>query len=259
MKSSINQPLIGHQSDDPFYVFKDELQNQLANAKARYSKCKELLGSTGDQAKIEFRNELTLFSRTINGLQSDWSELDQIIQRVQMRRSNFRHIDDDELKNRQHFIHEFKKEIDGMKDFLARTAATRSGNRNVPPQKYSKHPEVASRGSRTTSHVSNDTNMFQSHQQRRQIVEQEQDEYLDSLHDGATRLGNVALAIKGELDEQNMMLDGFQNDLHSTSGRMENVLGRVDRLLKTNSRWQTNTILILIVVVIILIMLVSWT
>ena len=69
----------------------------------------------------------------------------------------------------------------------------------------------------------------------------------------------VALGARlGEIEEQNRMLDDFDEDLDSTMGRMEGVLTKMDKMLKSKNRCQTYSILFLIFVLMILVILV-WT
>ncbi len=185
------------------------------------------------------------------------SDLEQVLQCVITRRSNFAHIDDYELNNRQHFLREIRAEVDRMRNFLSSSIATGKVERykkQSSPQSTSNN--LSSRCD-DTNNLSTKNNLTINHQQKQIFMEKEQDHYLDLLNEGATRLGHVAFTIKGEVVEQNAMLDGFQNDLDSTSSRMEQVLDRVDRLLKTDSRCQTCTILILVFILIVLVILVS--
>lgn len=242
-------------SDDPFYAFKDELHVHVSEATNRFSKWKTLLETTDTSSNLEFKKEMGALKKELVNLQSNVNDLEQVLQRVQTHRSSFPHITDEELVKRQKFIKEIKNEVNSMK------SAMNSPN-TAGKIEHDKRQNLMHRSQKQNDDVNNSTSnnsFIQDEQQQQELIMRQQDEHLDALGEGATRLGHVAVAIKEEIDEQNLMLDNLQDDMDTTSGRMDQVLGRVDKLLKTDSRWQTNTILTLILVLVVLILLVAWT
>ena len=216
-----------------------------------------MLETTDTSANADFKREMSALGNQLNKLQSNISDLEQVLQRVQNHRSNFAHISDDELAKRQRFIRDIKRDVSDMKSTLSDPSTTgkldRDRKQNLMRRSQQQGIGLSQPGMQTNAAF------IEDRQQMQEMIVREQDEHLDALGEGATRLGHVALAINDEINAQNVMLDGLQNDLDLTSGRMEQVLGKVDKLLKTDSRWQTNTILTLMMVLLVLILLVAWT
>lgn len=69
-------------------------------------------------------------------------------------------------------------------------------------------------------------------QQAAQIVRQQEDN-LDVLSSGVTRLGERAKNINTEVEEQNAMLEDLDEDLDKAAEKMNVVMGSLAKLLKT--------------------------
>jgi hypothetical protein len=87
----------------------------------------------------------------------------------------------------------------------------------------------------------------------------EQDEALESLGDAVDRLGRIGQEVGEELKEQNIMLDGLDDDLDSAGNRMGVVQAQLSKLLKTKDGCVIWTIVILCLILALLIALVIWT
>lgn len=255
---ALNAPLIGSTSDDPFYAFRDELQLKVQECSTRFFRWKNLLETSDTARSREFKEEHGALRKEISGLQSGVSDLDQVLQRVQTHRSSFAHISDEELASRQSFIREMKNEIGSMK--AAMTSPQTKGKVEADQKREllrrkQQEPDVGAGG--TGGH--DNASFLEGQAQQQQMLHRQQDEHLEELEHGATRLGHMAVAIGDEIDHQNIMLDEMADDVEMTSGRMDAVLGRMDKMLKTSSRCQTWTILTLMAVLFLLMILVAWT
>mmetsp|Transcript_10547 Transcript_10547/g.17215 ORF Transcript_10547/g.17215 Transcript_10547/m.17215 type:complete len:254 (+) Transcript_10547:566-1327(+) len=251
-EAPLNAPLIGSHSDDPFYAFKDELETRVEEASTRFFKWKGLLERENTATSREFKEENGALKRELNSLQSNVSDLEQVLQRVQTHRSNFAHISDNELASRQGFIRQVKGEVNKMK-------STMSSPQTLGKIDQDNKKELLRQKNTEKSNDDTNTSFIENQQMQQMQVMRQQDEHLDELEQGASRLGYMATAIGEEIDSQNLMLDQLGDDIEATQGRMESVLGRMDKMLKTNDRCQTWTILSLIMVLIVLVILVAWT
>ena len=95
-------------------------------------------------------------------------------------------------------------------------------------------------------------------QQTHQIIEQ-QDEALTDLGMAVDRLGDMGRGIHEELREQNQMLDQMDDDLDEAGEKMNFVMAKLAKLLKTKDGCMIWTIVILTFILVILIALVVWT
>mmetsp|Transcript_19327 Transcript_19327/g.48856 ORF Transcript_19327/g.48856 Transcript_19327/m.48856 type:complete len:261 (+) Transcript_19327:326-1108(+) len=255
---ALSAPLIGSQSDDPFYAFRDELQQHVEHASSRFATWKDLLESTDTSSNQEFRRESAALSKELANLQSNVGDLEQVLQRVQTHRSNFAHISDDELLKRQAFIREMKNEVSSMK---AAMSSPQTQGKIDQDKKASllRRSQQHARDERVVPPSATNASFIEHQQQEQQLIIRQQDDHLDELSNGASRLNHLALTIGDEIEQQNSMLDELQDGIEHTASRMEQVLGRMDKMLKSNSRCQTNTILVLMAVLFILIILVAWS
>ncbi|GBG27570.1 Syntaxin-10 [Hondaea fermentalgiana] len=259
--SSIEVPLIGSStSDDPFYAFRDELQAHVQKASKRFAQWKHLLETTDTAQNKTFQNEHASLKAELNSLQSSAADLDQVLKRVQTHRSNFAHISDGELNSRQAFMREIKNEIRSMQGSM--TSAQTVGKLEADAKKdlLRRSNNNADGGALGAAAAAASNQAFIEDQQQQQLMAQrQQDEHLDELEQGASRLGHMATAIGEEIDAQNIMLDDLGDDVEAASTRLEATLSKMDKILKSNSRCQTWTILSLLGVLFVLILLVAWT
>jgi hypothetical protein len=109
---------------------------------------------------------------------------------------------------------------------------------------------------------------------------QAQEQNLDQLHESVGRLGTIAVDINTEIKSQNLcvqtymisisisiyheillnrMLDDLTMDVESTQERMNFVMARMARLLKTKDTCQLSGIFVLTIVLVIMVFLVIYT
>lgn len=86
-----------------------------------------------------------------------------------------------------------------------------------------------------------------------------QDKAIESLGVAVDRLGQLGSEVNTELKEQNIMLQGLDDDLDEAGNRMNMVMGSLAKLLKTKDGCMIWTIVILFFILVLLIALVIWT
>ena len=96
-------------------------------------------------------------------------------------------------------------------------------------------------------------------QSQQQMIMQHQDNQLDELARCTSRLNENATVINVELQEQARMLDQLETDLDRETERMNFVMKRMGKLLKTSDTGQLYTILCLMGVLAFLLFLVFLT
>ena len=88
---------------------------------------------------------------------------------------------------------------------------------------------------------------------------QEQDEGLEQLDGAVDRIHGMAEEIHGELSAQARMLDDMEDELDETTEKMNFVMGKLSKLLKTKDTCQLWTIVALTVVLIVMVFLVIYS
>ena len=243
---------------DPFYAFRDELALSVERARARFERWKTSLDS-GSAGSRKFKKEHAAFQKDLNKLLASVGDLEVVLKRIQSKRSAYAHIDDTELMKRKMAIKELKVDINMMRSKLN----DKSTQQKIDEEEQK---EFRRKGRRKGQHIELSQNdgmgaggYAEEQQQRQDLLRRQQDEHLGDLEDSVGRLGVMATSINVEIEEQNRMLDEFDDDLEKAQGRMETVLVKMDKMLKTKNRCQTCTILWLIVIVIVLFFLVAYT
>jgi syntaxin 6 len=113
-------------------------------------------------------------------------------------------------------------------------------------------------GATTPAQIQN-TDMILNSQARTSLLMKHQDETLDELDVAVTRVGDMAVAISDEVNQQNKMLDEMTADLEHVEEELGLVMGKLARFLKTKDTWQLGTILALTATTVVLFFLVLYT
>jgi len=263
---SLEAPLIEEgnniRTDDPFYGFLDELWARVQAVQARFNVWKKQLETTNTARNPVFQEENKKFKQDVAQLLTSVQELEEVVYRIETNRGNFGHISDEELASRKFSVSDIKQKVNSMKNTLS---SQRTLNKIKQDEQAELAASVASKNmpagdmemSVRNQSARINSNFVAHQQQQQQLIIQEQDGHLEDLHDSATRLNIMADNIHDEIEDQNRMLEDLSTDLDETQGRMEHALKRMDKLLKSNNRCQTWTILILIVVAFVMFMLVA--
>lgn len=113
-------------------------------------------------------------------------------------------------------------------------------------------------GATTPSQIEN-ADMIINSQARTSLLMQHQDETLDELDVAVSRVGDMAVAIGEEINQQNKMLDEMTTDLENVEEELGLVMGKLAKFLKTKDSWQLGTILALSAATVVLFFLVLYT
>lgn len=102
-------------------------------------------------------------------------------------------------------------------------------------------------------------NNIQLEMESSQINVQEQDEILEDLESSLKRLRVYASDIGTEVDDQNVMLEQFQNEIDDTQNELNNQNSKLTRLLNKSHAWKYWCIAFLVVLCIILLFLIMYS
>lgn len=211
-----------------------------------------MLSSTNTATSDDFRAENANLKETLNSLSESANDLSSVVALVESRRAEFPHISDEELKARRAFVKATNRTIRGMKTQMASSSTQSKLASDQKEELLSRKQMVVDAGGDSSRDA-----FVSSHAQTQELVREEQEDHLDAISSSLNTLQAVGTTIHEELEAQNNMLEELDDDMAITSTKMDGVLQRLDKMLKTNSKCQRNLIIFLCLLAVILIILVS--
>ncbi|CAI2176188.1 13745_t:CDS:2, partial [Funneliformis geosporum] len=101
------------------------------------------------------------------------------------------------------------------------------------------------------------TKFIENESLQQTILLREQDDQLESLYGTARNIHEIATTMGTELEDQNILLDEFGDQVDRTQGRLDKAMRKVAYIIKHNEESKSNCcIVILIIVLIILLILI---
>jgi len=165
-------------------------------------------------------------------------------------RDKFQHISNSELTQRKRFVEDMSKEISEVRASMESPSVRRKLEDDENKAKRTVHDE--SLGAVTGIEREN-THFVRGQMQETKEMIGQQDVQLDSLGQAVDRLGGMGRTINTELKEQNKMLNELDRDLDDAGEKMNFVMAKLSKLLKTKDGCQIWTIVILALVLVILV------
>lgn len=171
-------------------------------------------------------------------------------------RGRFAHITDEEFESRQKFISGVQSTISELRAGLESPAVRRKIESDEA--KARRNQNQAFSGSPVNLREQENSRFIQETHQTTTNILLEQDMALDNLNSAVDRLERIGREVNVELKEQNLMLTQLDDDLDDAGNKMNFVMAKLAKLLKTKDSCQIWTIVILFFVLLILIALVIW-
>eukprot|EP00921_Rhytidocystis_pertsovi_P002839 GHVQ01004782.1.p1 GENE.GHVQ01004782.1~~GHVQ01004782.1.p1 ORF type:complete len:237 (-),score=44.52 GHVQ01004782.1:389-1099(-) len=207
-------------SGDPYYVAQDEVTTAVKKARELYQQWRRELdnGAAIKSANVK-RLEDDLVSE-LRQISFDLEDIKTTIQVVEKNPTRFQ-VPTGELQRRKQFVEDTKKTV---RDLQA---------------------NVVKRQSRPTTSASvrmdaRNRDFVDSHSSQQQVLMQQQDEQLEELAMSADRLHQTAVVINEELEDQQRMLSELDENIDREVERMNFVMRRLGRLLKSNGTLLTS-------------------
>ena len=230
------------------------LNTALDRIRNKFDKYQDVVNNTDTSDNPEFSVMRKTLTRDLKNAEKDIAILRKATEMVMKDRSKFPLITDAELDTRQKYV----------KESTETTARIKSGMESEMILRKVKNDEERAAaiddGDHESTPVQKENARFIKGQlQETRYMLGEQDEALDSLGDAVDRLGRIGQEVGEELKEQNIMLDGLDDDLDSAGNRMGVVQAQLSKLLKTKDGCVIWTIVILCLILALLIALVIWT
>ncbi|KAJ8608254.1 hypothetical protein CTAYLR_007269 [Chrysophaeum taylorii] len=237
---------------DPFYVVKDELAGKLQEVERQRGLFSKLLWEVNTASSSDFKEVKRSLNREVRGADGQLKDLELTIDYVDRDRGSFPHIDDRELEERRKFV-------SGARAAITSARETISGEKTRQKLDADEAAHLSATrgayGAKTDIEMANTNYIHSSHAQTRAVL-QEQDENLEQLDGAVDRVHRMAEEIHSELKTQSDLIDNLEGELDETSEKMNFVMSKLSKLLKTKDTCQLLTIVVLTVVLIIMLLLI---
>ncbi|XP_031562996.1 syntaxin-6-like [Actinia tenebrosa] len=243
--------------EDPFFVVRDEVQKAVNKVRELYSRWKELLNDPRMAGREEYDWTTNELKNNIRSIEWDLEDLDETIGIVEANPRKF-NMDISELNKRKLFVKQTRDDMTSIKEHLnspsARTkleTSTRQallGNRNGKPQdKYSRLDREIERSNQT---------FIDDQQQQQSLLMQSQDEQIEMVGHSVGVLKTMGKKIGDEIEDQNLILDDFGHELEMTDSKLNQVVLKVEKVLRlSDDKRQCYVLISLIVIMVIVIIL----
>ncbi|KAF4320388.1 hypothetical protein BBO99_00004322 [Phytophthora kernoviae] len=235
------EPSMAAASGDPFYVFKDELESKVSAVNQKHAKWRAIIEVKDSPASKELPTLTHQIEGAVATAEKSLKFLEETIVMVEANRAKFEHIDAE--------LQAVSAEIstDAIK-----TRIQREERKLMQPKQTQKPIRSGSGQERNERFMADEA-------QRQQQIMQDQDKSLAGLESDITRLHGVTVEIGTEVKNQNKMLDDLTEDVEEAQERMNFVMARLGKLLKTKDKCQLGLILFLVVVLVVMVFLVVYT
>jgi len=242
--------------DDPFYVFKEDLLRKLTLMDEELDKYLRVVRKTDTSVNtMEIRDTKKQLKRHIKNAESTLRDLQTTVRLVENKRTQFLHINDEELYERKSLV---SSSADRIKRTKSDMNSDEIKSKMVEDERKKLQRRTGDMGAKTSIEKENSTFIQDKHSQA-QLMLQAQDEALDELDEAVTRVGGMAGTINEELHQQNKMLSELEENLDDAEEKLGMVMGKLGKMLKTKNKYQLATIVCLSIAVVILFFLVVWT
>lgn len=239
---------------DPFYVFKDELEGKVNALHQVYGKMKAILDKKDSPNAKELPALTTQIENAVASAEKSLKFLEQTIVVVEANRSKFEHIDNAEISSRRSFVSSIRMELMSISSELASDVVQ---DRVKKEQQKMMKPVPTTR--KSAQEDDSNTRFLNEETQRQDEIMREQDESLADLSKSVTNLNHIAVEINSDIKLQNKMLDDLTDEVDEAQERMNFVMDKMSKLLKTKDKCQLGLILFLVFVLVVMIFLVIYT
>eukprot|EP00744_Colponema_vietnamica_P011768 GILI01016531.1.p1 GENE.GILI01016531.1~~GILI01016531.1.p1 ORF type:complete len:245 (-),score=66.71 GILI01016531.1:49-783(-) len=239
---------------DPFYVARDQVQDSINKVQKMFDSWQDMLNNTNTAKNMDFERRQRQITDEIEGIQEDLNDLDATIDAADRQRAKF-HMDVNEIDNRRRFVQNSRRALKQITDSLGSQqtlAKVERDKRELLAERQKPRVEKKS------AIQSSNNDFLDQHKQQQTMLIREQDDQLDELALAVDRLGTIAGAVNVELDEQRVMLEDLDRDVDKATEKMNFVMKRLGKLLKTSDKGKIITIIVLIAILVLMLFLVIY-
>eukprot|EP00928_Gymnodinium_smaydae_P092961 TRINITY_DN76971_c0_g1_i1.p1 TRINITY_DN76971_c0_g1~~TRINITY_DN76971_c0_g1_i1.p1 ORF type:complete len:285 (-),score=79.85 TRINITY_DN76971_c0_g1_i1:113-856(-) len=222
-------------ASDPYYVAKDDVESALKKLKKMHGEWKSLLTSENTAKSKQFQVLHEDIVGELKQLEYDFQDIAATISMVEENRAKFQ-FDDAEIARRKDFVRTSRSVVKEISDSVAQAQAKINNDRRELLTSQ-QNANRAAEEQRNRAYRDNQDALERQRQEQVQIVAT-QDEALNELSKSAQRLGETARVINVELHQQAQMLEELDEDIDRDIEKLNFVMKRMGRLLKTGDSKQ---------------------
>lgn len=223
---------------DPYYVVKDEVQDAITKLQAMHEDWQRLLRSENTATHSRFQELHSEIAAELRQLDYDLQDITETVKAVEGNRAHFS-IDDAEVQSRKDFVQTSRDTVRSIQESV--TSRESLGKIDTDRRQALGTSRLDAAPDETPSsalaHRESEAFLERQRQEQQQIVAQ-QDQDLNLFSQSAKRLRETAKVINVELQDQQKMLEELDDDIDREVEKLNFVLKRVGKLLKTSNRGQ---------------------
>jgi len=243
-------------SQDPYFGVRDNVKAQCDKMKVKNKRFHDMLRSVNTASNLEFKDLRKALAKDVRGVEKQLRDLRGAIEMVENNRAKFPGISNPELGQRKVFVDDMTYIVTEIKKGMESQSVRQKLAKDETDARMAKQQSM-----KTSALPTDNTNegfLRNQRQQTHQIIDQ-QDIALTDLGASVDRLGDMGRVINTELREQNQMLDELDDDIDEAGNKMNFVMAKLAKLLKTKDGCLIWTIVLLTLLLVILIALTIWT
>lgn len=235
-------------ASDPYYVARDAVNQTVQEVQESARKWEKLLSNDSVSNKGFTESTQTLLD-DIDRLEEDLSVIDSSIRVVESNPARFP-LRPGELEARKQWSVSQRRVCS---DIRVKLNGPQAKAKIDAGKMKAAVLEAESERERRRVKEANEGSLSESRQVHQQIINQ-QDETLTELARVTDRLGQTAIVINTELKDQERLLSELDRDIDRQSEKMNYVMGKMAKLLKTSDTKQLMLVIILLIISIVLFM-----
>lgn len=238
---------------DPYYVARDEVQQVILKVESQHQDWKHILTNESTANNRQFEKLHSDIAGELQQLEYDLQDISATINMVEQNRSKFK-LDDSEIQSRKHFVANSRQKLQDIQNHMN----SRQVLGKIEGDKRQLLTSQRARGDQDrAARLQQENEAFLGRQRQEQAqMMANQDEQLTELSKTAARLGDTARVINTELQDQQRMLDELGDDIDKETEKLNFVMKRVGRLIKTSDNKQICIIMALFALAVLLVFLI---
>ena len=235
----MQQPIVSAASD-PYYVAREEVQKSVSALQEKSSRWEELYLSNTFKANGFFDLHKSIGKEAVQA-DLDLKQIDNAIKAVERNPQRFPHCTPYELDQRRQWLQQARSKVKTIADRITSPAV---GAKLEQDRRKAESEKVEQERQRKQAEVNNDVKIERTKQTHRQIMAR-QDEDLTELARATSRLGEAAVTINHELQDQQRMLNDLDREVDRQTEKMNYVTRKTAQLLQTSDTKQIYMIFVL--------------
>mmetsp|Transcript_19468 Transcript_19468/g.61243 ORF Transcript_19468/g.61243 Transcript_19468/m.61243 type:complete len:250 (-) Transcript_19468:31-780(-) len=240
---------------DPYYVAKDEVEVAIKKVQGMHDEWKRLLQSENTAKSSRFQELHSEIAAELRHLDYDMQDITETIRVVEENRAKFQ-FGDAEIQSRKDFVTASRGTVKAVQDSvssrhaLGKIEADRKQALGTASSARARDEQQSQAAARE-----NEAFVERQRQEQAQLIAQ-QDQDLTLFSQSAQKLRDTAQAINVELKDQQKMLEELDEDIDKETEKLNFVMKRMGRLLKTSDNKQLCLIIGLVGLMLVLVFLV---